>query len=160
MSKLSGHFHLEADNLNGLDIWDPFRKRRIKSLFDMFPEVEMRFPKQLVREPLIDVIDHPDSVEVLAEMPGVDKKDIDVNVNEHSVAISAEQKHEVKEEQEKKGYYFHERSFQKFYRSIPLPSEVIPEKTNAEFKAGILKLTLQKKKPVQPETKGFKVELK
>jgi HSP20 family protein len=126
----------------------------------MFPEVEMRFPKQLVREPLIDVIDQEKTIEVMAELPGVDKKDIEVNVNEDSVSLAAEQKQEVKQEQEQKGYYFHERSFQKFYRKIPLPAEVIPEKTNAEFKAGILKLTLQKKKPVVPEKAGFKVELK
>ena len=143
-----------------MDIWDPFRKRRFKSLFDMFPEVEMKFPKSLVREPLIDVIDHPDSVEVLAEMPGVDKKDIDVNVSEESLSITAEQKQEVKEEQGEKGYYYHVRSFQKFHRHIPLPAEVIPEQTNAEFKAGILKLRLKKKAPVKPEDKGFKVELK
>jgi HSP20 family protein len=126
----------------------------------MFPEVEMKFPKQLVREPLIDVIDHPDTVEVLAEMPGVDKKDIDVNVNDNSVSLTAEQKQEVKQEQEQKGYYYHERSFQKFHRHIALPAEVIPEETNAEFNAGILKLTLKKRVPAKPEDKGFKVELK
>lgn len=140
-------------------IWDPFSRRTWRKFWESFPEFEAFLPRAGVRAPLIDVLDEGKTIRVIAELPGLEKKDISVNVLEDSVEISTEKKAEVKEEKEREGYYFHERSYQKFYRKIPLPAAVIPEKTKAEYKNGILELILQKKVTTKVE-KGFKPELK
>ena len=146
-----------------IDLWDPFgfRKRRRRFLDEFFPSLsEGRgfFPKGN-REPLLDVVERDKDVQVLVELPGVDKKDIAINVEEDNIAIGAEQKEGVKEEDKKKGYFYQERSYQRFYRKLPLPAVIIPDRSKAEFKNGILEITLEKKTPTKPERKGFKVEV-
>lgn len=78
------------------------------------------------------------------DMPGVDKKDIKVNVNKDSIEVKAEKKHEMKQEDKKKGMYRFERSFSGFYRNFALPSNVDAEKAEAEYKDGVLKVTVPK----------------
>lgn len=138
--------------------WEPFGIRKWKKFWEsFFPEVEVRFPRGLTRTPLVDVIEEKKTIKVTAELPGIDKKDIAINVLPDYVELSAE--HKVEEKEKKKGYYFHERAFEKFFRRIRLPAEVIPQKTKTEYKNGILELTLTKKVPERAE-KGFKISLK
>lgn len=145
--------------MRDLELWDPFRRLR-RRWFSDFPALfDEGFPKELVREPLVDVVDRGRDIQVLVELPGIDKKDIEINVEEDSIDISAEQKQEAKEESKDKGYYFHERSYQKFCRRLPLPAEVIPDKSRAEMKNGVLEIILEKKSPTKSE-KGHKVEVK
>ena len=141
-----------------MELWDPFRyMRRLRQrMFDIFPFQEM---DSGIREPLVDVIDKGNSLQITAELPGVDKKGIEINVEENSVAIKAESKHEAREEREKEGYYFHERAYERFFRKVPLPAEVIPNKATAEFNNGILTIDLPKKHP-EERGKGFKLQIK
>ncbi len=133
------------------------RKRFFRRFWDdffsgfEFPRIE--FPSAEIREPLIDVIDEGNKLRVVAELPGVKKEDLHVNVLPTAIEISA--KLSIKEEKKEEGYYFRERSYSQFYRRIPLPAEVIPEKTQAKFENGILELTLEKKEI----KKGFEVKL-
>ncbi len=150
-----------------LDFWDPFsRRKRFGSFFDdflpsdFFEPVERLHPLKLMREPLIDVIDKGSHLEVLAELPGVDKKDIKINVLENSVSIEAEKKSVIEEEDKKKGHFYSERSYSKFFRKIPLGVKVIPDKSIAELHDGLLKLKLEKLKPNINKSKSFKVEVK
>ena len=145
--------------MRDLDLWRPFKRNFFRDFFDDFPLSlsESKFGS-LVREPLIDVVDEGKQVKVMAEIPGVEKKDISIDVTEDSIAISAEQKKE--REEKSKGYYYHERGFQKFFRKIALPSEVIPNKSKAEFRDGILTVVLDKKHPAEKEAKSFKVGIK
>lgn len=94
------------------------------------------------RLPRVDVIDRETDLLVRAELPGVDKKDLDVTVNENSVTIKAESRREEKQEE---GNYFRcEISRASFARTVGLPSYVDTEKAKAGFKDGILELTLPK----------------
>ena len=103
-----------------------------------FPELplpEMKLPK-------VDVIDRETEVVVKAEVPGVEKKDIDISVGEHTVTIRGETRHEEKEE--KGEYYRCEISRGAFSRTVALPAAVDGAKAKASFKDGVLELTLPK----------------
>lgn len=107
------------------------------SLPDMGSPFEGKIPK-------VDVIERDDEVLVRAEMPGVDKKDLDVSVTDNSVSISGSTSHEEKEE--KGDYYRSEISRGSFSRVVALPSDVDSDKAKSNFKDGVLELTLPKVK--------------
>lgn len=142
-----------------LDFWDPFRemKRARRMLDNWFTNLPIEFKGTSIRQPLIDISDKGKELELVAELPGVKKEDIEVNIDEQSVEIRAKSETETKEE--KKNYYFHERSYESFQRRMPLPVEVLPDKAEAEFKNGILTITIPKKEP-EHEKKGFRVQVK
>lgn len=94
------------------------------------------------RMPKVDVIDRDNEVFVRAELPGVDKKDIDISMTDNTVTIKGETRKE--EKQEKGDYYRCETSHGAYTRTLSLPSEVNSEKTKAVFKDGVLELTLPK----------------
>ncbi len=136
--------------------WDPFAelermRRRFEKAFEEMPNFKG------FRQPLTDIKVEDTLVKVFIELPGVDKKDIEINVTETELEVKSTSK--KRKEIEKKGYYKLERSYSGFYRLIPLPVEVVPEKTTAEFKDGILTVTLRRAKPVKKK-KGVKVAIK
>ena len=103
-----------------------------------FPELalpEMKLPK-------VDVVDREAEVVIKAEIPGVEKKDLDISVGEDSVTIKGSTRHEEKEE--KGDYYRREISSGAFLRTVALPATVDGSKSKATFKDGILELTLPK----------------
>jgi HSP20 family protein len=97
-----------------------------------------------------DIKETDDKVIATFDIPGVDKKEIELNVDDQSITVKAEKKAEIKEEG--KGYFRHERSYSGFYREFPLPTEVKPEESTAEYKDGVLHVTM----PKVLETKGKK----
>jgi HSP20 family protein len=96
------------------------------------------------RIPNVDVIERDDEIVVKAELPGVDKKDIDVSVTQNSVTIKGSTRHEEKEE--KGDYHRCEITHGSYMRSMTLPAEIDEENTKATFKDGVLELTLPKLK--------------
>ena len=94
------------------------------------------------RMPKVDVIDRETEILVRAELPGVDKKDLDVTMTDNSVTIRASTKHEEKEE--KGDNYRCEISRGSFMRTLALPGEVDSDKAKAAFKDGILELAIPK----------------
>ncbi len=101
-----------------------------------FPELPvMKMPK-------VDVIDREAEVVVKAEIPGIDKKDLDISVGEDTVTIKGETQHEEKEE--KGDYYRCEISRGAFSRTVALPAAVDSAKAKAAFRDGMLELTLPK----------------
>ncbi len=82
-------------------------------------------------------------IKVSAEIPGVEPKDIDVSVEDGILTIKGEKKYE--REEKEKGQYRMERSYGSFERTIELPAEVDESKAKAEFKKGVLRLTLPKR---------------
>jgi HSP20 family protein len=95
------------------------------------------------RLPRVDVIERDDEIIVRAEMPGVDKKDVDVSLTDHTVTIRGNTYHEQKEE--KGNYYRNEMSRGSFSRTVALPAEVDGAKAKAAaFKDGVLELSLPK----------------
>ena len=95
------------------------------------------------KTPSVDVIDRENEVVVKAELPGVDKKDLDISVTNNTVTIKGKTSHEEKEE--KGDYYRCEISRGEYSRTLALPAEVDESKAKANFKDGILELTLPKK---------------
>ncbi len=94
------------------------------------------------REPFIDVIETDKEVIATAEMPGLEKQDIKLNLTEDRLEISAETKHEEKKEE--KGYVYRERRSGSYYRAISLPSPVDPDKSKASYKNGVLEIKMPK----------------
>ena len=92
----------------------------------------------------VDVIERDDAVIVKAELPGVDKKDINISVTNNTVTIKGTTSHEEKEE--KGDYYRCEMSRGSYSRTLSLPAEVDEDITKAKLKDGILELTLPKLK--------------
>ncbi len=106
----------------------------------VFPEFARRMELRL---PKVDVIDRDAEVVVKAEVPGVEKKDLDVSVTGNTVTIKGETRREEKEE--KGDYYRCEISRGSFSRTIDLPAGVDAGQARASFKDGVLELTLPKK---------------
>jgi HSP20 family protein len=94
------------------------------------------------RMPKVDVIDRDEEVVVRAEVPGVEKDDLDVSLSENALTIKGETKHEEKEE--KGDYHRSEISRGAFTRTVMLPAVVDTDKAKAEFKDGVLELTMPK----------------
>jgi len=104
---------------------------------------ESRFPEALgLSMPKVDVVDRANEVIVRAEVPGVEKKDIEVSVSGNRLTIRGETKKETKEE--KGDYYRAEITRGTFSRTLTLPAEVDDTKTRAAMKDGVLELTLPK----------------
>jgi HSP20 family protein len=99
-------------------------------------------PRFAMPIPAIDVTENDNAYEIVAELPGMDEKNVDVTLANGVVTIKGEKKEE--REEKKKGYYLSERSFGSFARSLRLPDGVDAAKIDATFKNGILTITLPK----------------
>jgi HSP20 family protein len=106
--------------------------------------------------PRVDVTEDNDNLYVHAEIPGVDKNDIKVSVTDGVLTISGEKKNETRDEN--KNYYRIERTSGSFSRSFTLPAEVISDKISAEYKDGVLHITLPKSEESKVVEK--KIEIK
>lgn len=137
-------------------MWDPFdemrrlQKEMNKAFGNFFREstksirsIEGGFSKY--KEPASDIVETNKDVIVAVDLPGMDKKDIVLKVTENMVEIQAQKKEEMKVE--KKGFFKHERSYSGFHRVLSLPATVKSEDAKAEYKNGILKITVPKKQP-------------
>ncbi len=151
----------------------PFRKRR--SLFDellgdffdeaffgreLIPEYsdyEVAVPRSY-KKPVADIWETNNAIKAVIDMPGVNKEDIKINVKNEGLEIKAEKKEEKKED--KKGIYREERRYTGFYRFIPLPENAIPEKTEAEYKNGVLELTIPKREEEKKEDEGKRIQVR
>lgn len=130
--------------------WDPFDEVRrmqnyMENMFRAFPALESRFGTETF-SPLTDVAEEEDKVTVTTDLPGVDKENIELNLKDTVLVISAGKGEE--EETEKEGYLRKERSFMRYYREIHLPDGVTEEGANAQLKNGVLTVTLPKTKSV------------
>lgn len=98
--------------------------------------------------PVIEVREEKDHFALTAELPGMSKEDIAIEVKNGVLTISGEKKHERKEEKE--GYFYSERAYGRFERSFNLGDNVSEEEVNAEYKDGVLRVTLKKNKAREP----------
>lgn len=97
--------------------------------------------------PAMDVREEDNAYTVTVELPGLTKKDIEVAVEDNVLTVRGERKLESEEGDEKKGRFHRvERAYGEFARSFTLPKTVSSEKVKAEFKDGVLHLTLPKAK--------------
>ncbi|BAY73823.1 heat shock protein Hsp20 [Nostoc linckia NIES-25] len=114
-----------------------------------------RFEKALIRVPAAELQETKDAIHLKLELPGMSAKDLDIQVTEDAVHISGERKSETKTEEKatsKSEFYYG-----KFQRVIPLSTRVQNTNVTAEYKDGILNLTLPKTE--QEKNKVVKVNL-
>ena len=99
--------------------------------------------------PVVDIYDNEDNIVIKAELPGIDKKDIVIDVKDRVLTLKGERSldNEVKEE----NFYRRERAFGKFERAFTLPTDVDSGKIRADFKDGVLKIDIPKPEKQKPK---------
>lgn len=125
--------------------WQPFPemeslRRQMDRMFDEIAGLERKSETDWT--PAIEIQDREDSLVLRAEIPGVEAKDIDIQVAREAVSIAGEHRYEKKTEE--KGFFRSELRYGSFQRTIPLPVAVENTQVQADFKDGILQLTLPK----------------
>jgi len=140
--------------------WEPFREidtlqRQMNRLFDELMPTAREAGNSITFVPAAEMEETPDAIHLKLEVPGMDAKDLDVQVSADSVSITGERKSETKTEE--KGMTRTEFRYGKFQRIIPLPARVQNTNVQAEYKDGILKLTLPKAE--EEKNKVVKVNL-
>ena len=103
--------------------------------------------------PTLDISEGRKDITVKAEIPGIEAKDFDISIDGRLLTIKGEKKQEQKQKEET--YYRVERSYGYFNRTIQLPAEVNPDKVDATYKRGVLKIKLRKSK--DNESKRIKI---
>ncbi len=146
--------HREIDQLFedfGGGMWrSPFRH----SFFDIEPF--RRAETAFCGVPAVDVTETDQAYEVTAELPGMEEKNIDVKLANGVLTIKGEKQDE--KEEKKKDYYVRERSFGSFQRSFQVPDSVDADKIEANFKKGVLTVTLPKSVEAQKAEKKIAVK--
>ncbi|MGD0893616.1 MAG: Hsp20/alpha crystallin family protein [Terracidiphilus sp.] len=133
--------------------WDPFREavalqHRVNSLFrDLNDGDDALTTASFV--PAVDIYEDALKVVLKLEVPGIEEKDLDVRVENHTLTVKGERKFEAEEKEQ--NFHRIERRYGSFYRAFTLPSTVDTENVKAKYAAGVLKLELAKKAEAQPK---------
>ena len=132
--------------------WDPFGEmERLTSRF--FGSGEEGFVGRRNMQPWVDVYETDATIELRAELPGMKRGDVRVDISDNVLTISGERK--LEHEEERDNYRRIERSYGQFSRSFTLPRTVDAENAKAELREGVLCVILQKRE--QPKTKQIAV---
>ena len=140
------------DPFHEIEHWEPISREPLRSIEQMQRQMN-RLMERLIPSgnegvsilsyiPSAEIKESPNDICLKLEIPGMEAKDLNVDVTEESVSISGERKSETKTEE--KGIIRSEFHYGKFERHIPLPAHVQNDKVEAEYKNGILTLTLPK----------------
>ncbi|UCE80637.1 MAG: Hsp20/alpha crystallin family protein [Methanobacteriota archaeon] len=113
---------------------------------------------ELIRQPLVDISDEGKDFVLKAEIPGIGKDDLNIEVTENGIEISGESSSEKEEKDKETGFVRKERHYARFHRSLPFPDKIVPDKVDAQLKDGVL--TVKAPKAALPEKKTQKVEVK
>ena len=143
--------------------WRPFRdlvsiQDEMNRLFDDF------FGRPLARtewtegvwSPTVDVSEDKDNMIIKAEMPGMKKEDVKISIQDNVLTLKGEKKQE--KEEKDKNYHRVERSYGSFCRSFQLPTSVKTDKIKANYRDGVLNITLPKTEEVKPKQIPISIE--
>jgi HSP20 family protein len=100
--------------------------------------------------PPVDIYETEDAIVLKAELPGIDPKDVEVRVEDNTLYLKGERNYE--KEVNEQNYHRIERSYGSFARSFSLPNSISAEKVKAEYKDGLLTLTMPKREEAKPKT--------
>jgi HSP20 family protein len=120
---------------------------------NLFESLDRQLPSN--SWPRVDITESDNSYRIHADLPGIDKKDVSVTVENDTLRIEGEKNEEHKKGKNK--YYHLERNYGKFCRSFSLPEGIDTQKINAVMKNGVLELTVPKTEKAQPESIKIKV---
>lgn len=137
--------------------WQPWReieslRRQMDNVFD---ELTQTTNSEASWTPAVELKDDGDALVLRAQLPGMDAKDLDIQVTKEAVSLAGEHRHE--EKTEKDGFFRSEFRYGKFQRVIPLPVAVQNDRVEAAYKDGVLSLTLPKVEEVR--NKAVKINL-
>jgi len=141
---------------------DPFREwmgiqDRMNHLFrNVFPASEDDQITSGAWTPAVDIYELPESIEMTFEIPGVDKNDVKVTFENNQLTVTGERRLEHADKRE--GYHRVERSYGGFVRSFTLPNTIDPNRINAEYENGLLRLSLPKRPESQPRAIEVKIK--
>lgn len=139
--------------------WQELRsiKEELDNLFErLFGREEVAVRKEFAPFPAVDMEETEDEFIVKAELPGMDRKDIQVELVGNNLVIKGEKRRET--EERRGDYHRAERYYGTFYRSIPLPLEVAMDKIRARYRDGVLEVVLPKSEEAKRRTVRVKVE--
>ncbi|SFU21461.1 Hsp20/alpha crystallin family protein [Mesorhizobium sp. YR577] len=153
--------------------WSPFEslRREIDRLFDNLHPLERRIPSTRSLfgvelpglthavwpvAPAMDLVEKEKEYEITAELPGIDEKDVEIKLANHTLTIKGEKKEESEEKE--KDYYLSERHYGSFQRSFQVPEGVDADKIEANFAKGVLKVKLPKSPAAQQSEKKITVK--
>ncbi|HWR25444.1 MAG TPA: Hsp20/alpha crystallin family protein [Methanosarcina sp.] len=145
-------------SFSGPSRWDPFEEirrtqERLNQLFEDFMPME-EWGGGKVFTPAVDIKDEEDKLVVTTDLPGINKEDIQINLKEDMLEISAKSGKEKETEEE--GYVRRERAYTRFYRAVRLPASVKEEGSIAKIENGVLTITLPK---MQLEESSKKIQI-
>jgi HSP20 family protein len=139
--------------------WEPFRdlvtlQERMNRLFDESYRggrgtAEDEWSLGGSWAPAVDIYEHEGNIVLTAELPGVDPKDVDIRLENNILTLRGERK--WSKDVDRENYHRVERSYGSFTRSFTLPNVVDTEKIKADFKDGMLRLTLPKREEARPK---------
>jgi HSP20 family protein len=141
--------------------WDPFdeimsMRESMDRLFEDFFSRRPRNAGPLVWQPAVEISETDNDIVVKAELPGIDPKNVEVNVTGDGLTIKGEAKTE--QEEKKRNYYRRELRYGAFQRTVALPIEVKGEEAKATFRHGILEVKVPKAERVRPKTVKVEVD--
>lgn len=125
------------------ELWQPMKGLREKGLLGL-------------SMPVVDLFEDQEKVTVKAEIPGLDKKDVEVKLTDSRLTIKGEKKKE--EEVKEEDYSYSERSYGSFARVLQLPCQVKGDKVKASFKNGVLEITLPKSEEAKSRSVNVKID--
>ena len=126
----------------------------INSIFhDNFEQIDNSFDSW---KPLADIKENDNYYNIIADIPGFSKKDIEIKINNSILTITGEKKNDTKNDGEK--FYHRERNLGRFFRSFSLPDTVDEERVDALFKDGVLTITLHKDEKLLPKERVVKIK--
>lgn len=142
-------------SFSGPSRWDPFEEirrtqERLNQLFEDFMPME-EWGGGKVYTPAIDIKEEEDKLLVTTDLPGINKEDVEINLKEDMLEISAKASKEKESEEE--GYLRKERSYTQFYRAVRLPVSIREEGSSAKMENGVLTISLPKVKIEEPKKK-------
>lgn len=126
-------------------------ERAQRKMNEMFNDLDNNISFEMGRfQPKLDIIDNDKAINIYVELPGMNKDDIKISVNEDKMLVLKGKK-ESAGENDKRSYIRSERSFGEFSRSIVLPENIDIDHINAKFNSGILELSIPKTAPKEPK---------
>lgn len=132
--------------------WDPFRElnslAHMGRFADRWPDLGQSPTSTSAWAPNVDIFESDDALVVKAELPGIDPKDVELNVENNVLTISGERKLEF--EDKKENYHRVERAYGSFSRSFSLPRLIDETQIAADYKDGVLTVRVPKHEKAKP----------
>jgi HSP20 family protein len=134
--------------------WDPFRdvltlQNRVNSLLQEFNRGENDALTTAAFVPPVDIYEDEHKIVLKLEVPGLTEKDLDIQLENHTLTVKGERKFEKEEKEE--NFHRIERRYGSFYRAFTVPNTVDSESVKAGYDAGVLKIELAKRAEAKPK---------